>query len=148
MRRAPWLVNGARILWRIRQPKFTAGVVGVIFADAGQMLLVEHVFHPYTPWGLPGGWVDRREDPMRTLERELMEELELTITVGPILLAQIDTEHHIDMAYLCRCEGSVGRLSGELLAYRWLPPAERPQLRSFHEQAVRRALEVHPQVQV
>ncbi|MBZ0287924.1 MAG: NUDIX hydrolase, partial [Anaerolineae bacterium] len=75
IRRAPWLAITARALWRIRQARFSAGVVGVVFNDAGDVLLVEHVFHPYTPWGLPGGWVDHREDPARTLEREMREEL-------------------------------------------------------------------------
>ena len=42
----------------------------------GQVLLVEHVFHPYAPWGLPGGWIDRNESPSQTaVIRELQEEL-------------------------------------------------------------------------
>lgn len=140
IRRAPWLANGARILWRIGQPKFTAGVVGVVFNASSQLLLVEHVFHPYHPWGLPGGWVDRRENPTDTIRRELKEELELSVEVGPVLLAQIDFGNHLDLAYLCHMNGSIGKLSDELLDYQWAAPTDLPHLQSFHHHAIKQAL--------
>jgi 8-oxo-dGTP pyrophosphatase MutT (NUDIX family) len=132
----------ARTVWRIRQAKFSAGVVGVVFNNVGEVLLVEHVFHPYTPWGLPGGWVDNREDPARTIERELLEELQLTVEVGPVLLVKVDYGNHIDFAYLCRPVNSVGELSNELLDYRWTNLNDLPQLHSFHHRAITRALEL------
>lgn len=144
VRRAPWLVYMGRIVWRIRQPRFTAGVVGVVFNHSGQVLLVEHVFHPHNPWGLPGGWVDRHEDPAETVRRELREELELDVEVGPVLLAKIDFGDHVDLAFLCTMRGDVGKLSLELLDYRWTDPPELPRLHSFHYQAIQRALAILP----
>src|SRR5690349_13026959 len=90
LQKAPWLVLIARIFWRLTQPKFSAGAVGVIFDEQGRVLLVEHVFHPYAPWGLPGGWVDRHENPGQTVQRELHEELDLSVEVGPVLLVEVD----------------------------------------------------------
>lgn len=145
IRRAPWLVTSARGIWRLRQARFSAGVVGVIFNPDSQVLIVEHVFHPYTPWGLPGGWVDRGEDPAQTLEREMQEELELAIEVGPVLLVKVDFGNHIDLAYLCHPLGTIGKLSSELLAHRWVHPGDLPRLHSFHYQAVQRALELKTQ---
>lgn len=142
VRRAPWIVYVARVVWRIRQARFTAGVVGVVFNASGQILLVEHVFHPHHPWGLPGGWVDHYEDPADALRRELCEELELDIEVGPVLLVKVDFGSHIDLAYLCYPSGEVGQLSSELLDYRWILPAELPHLRSFHQLAVEQALTI------
>ena len=146
VRRAPWLMASARVLWRLRQAKFTAGVVGVVFNPAGEVLIVEHVFHPYTPWGLPGGWVDRGEDPAYTIQREIHEELALAVTVGPVLTVKVDLGNHIDLAYLCYPTGSIGKLSSELLDYRWSAPADLPRLHSFHDKAVRRALALSQQV--
>lgn len=142
IRRAPWIAVSARWLYRLLQARFSAGVVGVIFNAAGEVLLVEHVFHPYHPWGLPGGWVDRREDPANTLLREMREELELQVEVGPVLLVKVDYGNHIDMAYLCRQTGPIGALSHELLGYRWIPPDSLPRLQPFHYHAIQRALEI------
>ena len=145
IRRAPWLASSARIFWRIGQPRFTAGVVGVVFNSGGQLLLVEHVFHPYHPWGLPGGWVDRHESPVDTIRRELQEELELAVDVGPILLSQVDFGNHLDLAYLCHMKGSIGKLSGELLDHQWTAPSELPNLRRFHYHAIQQALAIRTQ---
>lgn len=142
IRRAPWIASSARILYRLRQARFSAGVVGVVFNDDQDILLVEHVFHPYHPWGLPGGWVDHREDPSSTLLREMHEELELDVEVGPVLLVRVQNENHIDMAYLCRQAGPIGALSSELLAYRWVSPSKLPRLQPFHYLAVQEALKI------
>lgn len=142
VRQVPWIIRPAHTLWRIRQARFSAGVVGVVFNPVGEVLIVEHVFHPYSPWGLPGGWVEKDEDPAETIQRELLEELELQVDVGPLLLAKIDFGNHIDMAYLCYEAGPVGSLSSELLDHRWVHPDNLPRLRGFHDQAVQRAIEI------
>lgn len=142
IRRAPWIAVSARWLYRLGQPRFSAGVVGVVLNAQSEVLLVEHVFHPYHPWGLPGGWVDRREDPSETLIREMREELELQVDVGPVLLVKLDYDNHIDMAFLCRQVGPIGVLSAELLSYRWTPLDDLPSLQPFHHLAIQRALEI------
>ncbi len=136
VQRAPWLVYLARRLWRIRQTKFTAGAVGVVFNATGEILLVEHVFHPVTPWGLPGGWVDHDESPAHTIQRELYEELELAVQVGPMLLLEVAFGTHFDFAYLCETTDQVGQLSSELLDHRWVMPDDLPQLHAFHYKAI------------
>jgi ADP-ribose pyrophosphatase YjhB (NUDIX family) len=140
LQKAPWIVNLARILWRIRQPKFSAGAVGVVFNAQGQVLLVEHVFHPYAPWGLPGGWVDRHESPADTVRRELSEELSQNVEVGELLIAEMGYGNHLDFAYLCQARGPIGRLSQELLAYDWWDLHDLPKLFPFHQHAIQQAL--------
>jgi 8-oxo-dGTP diphosphatase len=51
--------------WLVRRitPAFLVGVAGVVLDERGQILLLEHVFHRYYTWGLPGGWMDRGESP-------------------------------------------------------------------------------------
>lgn len=142
IRRAPWVARTALTLWRIPQARFTAGVVGVVFNTSDQVLLVEHVFRPRHPWGLPGGWVDRREDPAMTIRREMLEELAFEITVGPVLLAQVDEGSHLDLAYLCIMNSPIGKLSKELLDYQWVTLSELPRLHHFHYHAIQQALAI------
>lgn len=142
LQRVPWLVVIGRVLWRFRQAKFTAGAVGVVFNGQGQVLLVEHVFHPYAPWGLPGGWVDRQEKPSDTVSRELQEELNLQVTVGSVIMIDLDFGDHLDFAYLCEASGDVGSLSRELLGYQWCSLDSLPKLQSFHYRAIHAAASV------
>lgn len=141
LQRAPFLTYLMIRVFRASRARFTAGVVGVVMNDENKMLLVKHVFHPEPSWGLPGGWMERRERPEAALVRELQEELGLEVTVEEPLV--IETGHlyatHLDMAYLCRAQGPVQRLSMELLEYRWIALAEIPPLFPFHQLAVEAA---------
>jgi 8-oxo-dGTP pyrophosphatase MutT (NUDIX family) len=141
LQRAPWIAVVGHHLWRWRQPKYSVGAVGVVFNKQGQVLLVEHVFHPHAPWGLPGGWVGRDENPAHTVARELREELELDVEVGKVLLLEMEGNSHIDLAYSCQQTGPVGMLSAELLNYGWYDPAKLPRLHQFHYRAIMRALD-------
>lgn len=67
---------------RLLAPRHYVGAAGVIFNDAGQILLIEHVFRPHFPWGLPGGWVEYGESPAETVRRE---ELGLRVEVKQLL---------------------------------------------------------------
>ncbi len=138
--KAPWIIAFARIIWRFGQAKFSAGVVGVVIDDERRVLLVEHVFHPYAPWGLPGGWIDRGESPAEAVVREFREELMLTIQAEQILHVDLAYNNHLDLAYLCRAEGNVGQLSGELLDYAWVSLDELPRLQRFHYEAIQSAI--------
>ncbi len=140
LRRVPFLMGIAFRLWRLRMPRFTAGVVGVIVNDAGRVLVLEHVFHIEKPWGLPGGWLNRREDPENALARELMEELGLPVVIDRFLLAVVTPERaHLDFAYQGRPRGAVSHLSAEILDYVWADPADLPPLVSFHQRAIEAA---------
>ncbi len=142
LRRNPWIMALSTPVFRLTRPRLTVGVVGVILDDAGRVLLAEHVFHPVTPWGLPGGWMDRREQPAQTARREIHEELSLDVRIETLLLAEIHYPHHLDIAFLCRPDGPVGALSSELLDYAWFAPGALPPLLPFHRRAVWRALNV------
>lgn len=141
LQKAPWIIGAARSVWRLGQPKFTAGAAAVVFNTHGQVLLVEHVFHPYAPWGLPGGWIDRNESPSQTVMRELQEELHLTVEASALLLVETDFGNHFDFAYLCYAKSAVGQLSNELLDYGWFDTNALPKLHRFHYLAITAALE-------
>ncbi len=142
-RRFPWLgVVGQRI-WRLGQARYTVGVVGVIFDDRGRILLLHHVYRTRYPWGLPGGWIERHEDPAAGLRRELREETGLDILVGSPLLVELGLwPGHLDLAFLGELVGGDTRLSGEIIDHRWCWPSELPELYITQRRAVEQALRV------
>lgn len=139
-KRIPFFVKFMTWLYRLGRPKFSAGVVGVVFNAAGEVLLVEHLLHPDHPWGLPGGWVDRGDGLASAVAREMREELELDVTVLRVIHVQIQYDNHIDIAFLCAANNTVGNLSPELLAYRWTATSNLPNVPPFHYDAIERAL--------
>ncbi len=142
IRRAPWTGRMAQAMWRLWQPWVTVGAVGAVFDDAGRLLLVEHVFHPLFPWGLPGGWMLRNENPDETVRREVYEETGLRIeVVKPLLISHTKyLPRHLDMAYLCHAPGGEVHLSSELLAYEWVDPLYTPPMAEFHRRVLKAAL--------
>lgn len=71
-----------RIL-RASQDNFLIGTLGIIENSKSEILLLEHRFRLPSPWGLPGGFLQRHESPQEGLIRELREETGLEITLNP-----------------------------------------------------------------
>lgn len=140
IRRFPILILIPHMIWRFVQPKYSLGVVGVVFNEQGEVLLVEHVFHRLA-WGLPGGWVGANETPAEAVQRELQEELQLHVEVEHTLLTKITFRNHLGFAFLCQKKNDIGNLSSELLDYRWIRLEELPTLYPFHHEAIARARE-------
>lgn len=141
LKRYPRLMLPPYHLYRLIQPRYSIGVVGIIFNEQDEVLLVEHVFHPTSPWGLPGGWIGRNESPQTAVQRELQEELAIHITVGQVILMDSTKHQHLDIAYLCTSQDSVGELSYELLDYGWYARDALPPLQPFQYSAIQRAYE-------
>ncbi len=146
VQRFPLVLGAMHTVWRLTRPRFTAGVIGVVVNPLGEVLIVEHVYHSYPQWGLPGGYVDRGEDPQDALVREFGEELELQVEVVRIVAVQRAREaghaNHLDFAYLCRSNNQVGALCNELLDYRWVAPSALPEIRQFHHYAISQAVDL------
>lgn len=142
LHRMPHMMRLLHIFFRHTQAHITADVVGVVLNRNRQILLVEHVFHPNWSWGLPGGWLNRAEDPASGLKRELREETELTVSVVRPLL--VNTGYyfasHLDISFLCTAESDTVSLCGELLSHCWLRPHEMPRLPPFHHASIEAAV--------
>ena len=139
LRRFPFLMRIPYLFYSRAQARYTLGVAAVVFDDRGQVLLVEHAYHPRYPWGLPGGWVDGDEDPSNSVLRELQEELQLEAVALRVVLATKTAPNHLDIAFLCQARSPIGSLSHELLGYKWVDTASLPCLKPFHRRSIEAA---------
>jgi ADP-ribose pyrophosphatase YjhB (NUDIX family) len=139
IRRIPKLMLIPYYTYRFFQPKYSVGVVGLVINEQREILLVEHVFHPKLPWGLPGGWIGNNEDPSEAVIRELSEELKLSVGIQSLLLMRRTQYNHLDIAYLCQTQSDIGVLSYELLSYDWFSQDKLPPLHNFHYEAINAA---------
>ncbi|NJN55383.1 MAG: NUDIX domain-containing protein [Anaerolineae bacterium] len=116
----------------------------VVMNEQGQILMLKHVFHPQAPWGLPGGWLNRNEDPQDCALRELREETGLTAVLDRLLVLQRDpVPSHIGAIYLAFAQAKPLQLSGEIIEARWFDPETLPQpLTAMTEQAIVTAVRV------
>ncbi|MGI8670246.1 MAG: NUDIX hydrolase [Aridibacter sp.] len=64
---------------RLIQKKFTASVVAIITNEKNEILILDHRFRFGASWGLPGGFIERDENPEDAIKRELKEETNLKL---------------------------------------------------------------------
>lgn len=127
MRRFPWLYTLLVRLIKLTAARFTVGVNGVVLNAQGEILLLKHVFRDKYPWGLPGGWVRRREQPRDALQREMLEEIGLAVRIVAPLGVELNAPlGHLDTSFLCQAVGEVRHLSSEILDWRWCLPDALP----------------------
>jgi 8-oxo-dGTP diphosphatase len=136
------------MVWGVRLavPRRRVGVALIALNGSGQILLLRHVFHPAAPWGLPGGWLNRRETPAAGALRELYEETGLTARLGPVVHVDGETKpDHIGIAYLGYIhQPAIMKLSPEIIEAAWFDRTQLPtSLYPFVQQAIQAALQVN-----
>ncbi|MCA9936473.1 MAG: NUDIX domain-containing protein [Ardenticatenaceae bacterium] len=128
---------------RLTVPRQRIGVCVVIFDEQQRVLLLRHVFHPYYPWGLPGGWLGRDEDPAAGALREVREETGLTAVLGSVLQITHDSSPpHLTVAFLAELQPGSMTLSSEIIEARWFAMDDLPGLYPFMISAVETAVAV------
>ncbi len=120
-----------RVRWALVSlfvPKFAVGVVGVVFNAQNEILLFHHTYRGKRfPWGLPGGWLDPREDPAQGIVREMREETGLTVeVVRPLLIENAVLFRRLDLMYLCKITAGDFRTSSEVDAIQYFSRATLP----------------------
>jgi mutator protein MutT len=94
--------------WFIRSTntRFTVTAGAIIFNEAGEVLLLKHLFRAGSGWGLPGGFLKPGEQPLDALRRELNEEIGLEIQDVKIFLARsFKRPRQIEVLYLAKAVG-------------------------------------------
>ena len=90
-----------RFVIRRVTPSWSAGAAAVIERDDGRWLMVRPVYRK--GWGLPGGFIDRRELPADAVRRELREELGIEVELNPKPWMVHDSTHRrLDTIFMAR----------------------------------------------
>lgn len=94
-----WLRMG--LLGVITQ-RFLVGISGLVLNAEGEVWLLYHTYRKEYPWGLPGGWLKKGEQPAAALEREIGEETGLKVNILRPLTTYCDPLWpRLEMVYLC-----------------------------------------------
>lgn len=104
----------------IVEPKFLVTAGALVINDVGQLLLLKHVFHIGSGWGVPGGFIEKGEMPAKALARELREEIGLEVTEMRLVYARtLRRPQQVELVFTCRPAGEVGALSHEIERAEW-----------------------------
>ena len=121
-----WMPGRARWrLIRMSQPTFTASAGAVVLNRDGEVLLLHHVLRPGSGWGIPGGFLDRAEQPEAAIRREMLEETGIELHEVRLLKAHT-VVRHIEFLYAARTDGAPRVLSREITELGWFAPGELP----------------------
>ncbi len=122
------------------QTKFTVSAAGVIVNEEGEVLLLNHVLRPDSGWGVPGGFLDRGEQPEAAFRREIREETGLDLRDVAIYRART-LKRHIEIIFTATAIGEAKVSSKEILGLGWFTVETIPPEMSLDQQfLVRRAL--------
>jgi ADP-ribose pyrophosphatase YjhB (NUDIX family) len=141
-RRAPRSVR----LWSMRliNPHFTVTVGAVVQDERGRVLLFNHVFRKGSGWGIPGGFLNRGEQPEEGLRRELCEEADVELEEAELAFVRThEKPQQVEIIFRCRARhASVGELqSGEIRSTEWFELTALPdELSRDQRRLIKRAL--------
>lgn len=94
------------VIIRMLRPRYRVAVAAIIIDEEKRILLCEHTYRKFHPWGLPGGGLEHGESPECGIIREVWEETGFDVHVEKLLYAESAREfHHISLIYLCRIVG-------------------------------------------
>jgi len=105
---------------RLTHTRFTVTAGAVIFNDRGQVLLLKHRFRAGSGWGLPGGFLERGEQPIEALRRELREEIGLEVDDVEVIAARsFSKPKQVEVLFRARANADVKSLTIEVERAEW-----------------------------
>lgn len=123
------LANGVRHRWRCWRKVPIAGVSVVVTNLGGDVLLLKHSYGPAV-WALPGGGLNRGEDPLEAARREMREELgiELGRLVSVAVIEEVlSGSPHTAHLFTGVCDRQPRPDGREVIEARFFPPHSLPE---------------------
>ncbi len=127
---------------RLGQRRFTVTAGAFVFDDEGHILLLEHEFRPDSRWGIPGGFMTKREQPEAALRRELREEVKLEIIDVKFLFARtLPRPKQVEIYFACKAANTPVPSSFEIRKAEWFAPDDLPaELSRDQREMIKRAV--------
>jgi len=116
--------------WGVRlvEPRFMVTAGAIVTDERGRVLVLEHRFRAGSGWGIPGGFLEKGEQPEEALRRELREEIGLELESAKIAFARtLKKPRQIEIIFHCRPRGSIGRNNAEIKSAGWFELDKLPQ---------------------
>jgi ADP-ribose pyrophosphatase YjhB (NUDIX family) len=103
---------------RSSQDTFTVSAAAIVMNNRSEILVLKHLLRPRSGWGLPGGFIERGEQPSEGIRREIREEV--GIELEDVRLLRVRTiDSHIEMLFFSRTDASASIKSGEITDLGW-----------------------------
>ena len=118
-----------RLAIRLITPNYTVGAVAVCQDHDGRVLLVRSRQH--AGWGLPGGLVQRGEEPVDGLSRELAEELAVDVSAATLATVRSHTiidsnAQQVTVVFAVTLEDEPVVDGSEVMAAQWFAEPDLP----------------------
>ena len=105
---------------RLTHTRFTVTAGAIIFNDRQEVLLLKHRFRAGSGWGLPGGFLERGEQPIDALRRELREEIGLEVEDVEVFAARsFKKPKQVEVLFRARANANVKPLTMEVERAEW-----------------------------
>ena len=105
---------------RLAHTRFTVTAGAVIFNDKGEVLLLKHRFRAGSGWGLPGGFMEKGEQPIDALRRELREEIDLEVQDVEVFAARsFRKPRQVEVLFRARANAQVKSQTVEVELAEW-----------------------------
>jgi ADP-ribose pyrophosphatase YjhB (NUDIX family) len=128
----------------LAEPRFMVTVGAIVLDERGRVLLLQHEFRTGSGWGIPGGFLERGEQPVEALRRELREETGAEVYEEQLVRVRtLRGPQQVEIHFLCRVRDPSGARprSMEINHVGWFAPdALPPELSPDQRRLIKEAL--------
>ncbi len=131
-----------RLTMRLLEPRFAVTAGAVVVDERGRVLLLKHVFRAGSGWGIPGGFIEKGEQPEDAVRRELEEEIGLQLEEARLAFVRtLKRPTQVEIIFRCRPRGEFAPRSVEIKSAEWFATDALPDgLGRDQRQLIERAL--------
>jgi 8-oxo-dGTP diphosphatase len=130
---------------RLTQARFMVTAGAVVRDREGRVLLLHHRFRAGSGWGIPGGFIEKGEQPEDAIRRELLEEVGLELESAEVAFARtLKRPTQVEIIFRCRPREGTPPVpqSMEIKSIAWFKPDELPpELSRDQHRLIQRALD-------